>query len=80
MVTLDDIAQLYDASKHPEFLSGSKSESEIYMEFMALWDTQQKDGIVTIEEFLDYYRDISCSVDNDEEFEMIIDCAWKLKA
>jgi hypothetical protein len=48
------------------------------MEFMALWDTQQKDGIVTIEEFLDYYRDISCSVDDDAEFEMIIDAAWKL--
>ena len=39
LVTLDDIAKLYDASKHPEYLSGSKTEQEIYMEFMALWDT-----------------------------------------
>jgi len=50
-VTLDDIAQLYDASKHPEVHAGSKSERAVFMEFMSLWDTQDQDGIVTISEF-----------------------------
>jgi len=48
------------------------------MEFMSLWDTQVKDGTVTFDEFCDYYKDISASVDTDEEFCTIIDCAWKL--
>lgn len=48
------------------------------MEFMSLWDTQTKDGIITLDEFIQYYRDISASVDTDEEFCAIIDAAWKL--
>jgi len=32
-------------------MSGKKSEEEVYMEFMSLWDTQEKDGIVTLAEF-----------------------------
>lgn len=65
-VRLDDIAKLYDASHHPEVVSGKKSEQDVYMEFMSLWDTQVKDGIVTIGEFKQYYQDISASCDTDE--------------
>ena len=54
-VRLDDIAKLYDASQHPEVISGKKSEQDVYMEFMGLWDTQVKDGVVTLEEFEQYY-------------------------
>ena len=50
-VKLDDIAQLYDASQHPDVMDGRKSEQDVFMEFMSLWETQEKDGIVTIEEF-----------------------------
>ena len=38
-VRLDDIAQFFDASKHPDVVSGKKSEQDLYMEFMSLWDT-----------------------------------------
>ena len=59
-------------------MNGSKAEQDVYMEFMSLWDTQEKDGIVTFDEFCQYYRDISCSVDSDQEFSAIMDAAWKL--
>ena len=49
------------------------------MEFMSLWDTQVKDGIVTLDEFNEYYKDISASVDSDEEFCFILKQAWKLE-
>jgi hypothetical protein len=49
------------------------------MEFMSLWDTQVKDGIVTLDEFMEYYKDISASVDNDDEFVLIVKNAWKLE-
>lgn len=77
-VTLDDIAKLYTVASQPEVANGSKSEHEVYMEFMSLWDTQVKDGCVTFDEFCDYYRDISASVDTDEEFVTIVTGAWKL--
>lgn len=38
-VRLDDIAKLFDASCHPDVISGKKHESDLYMEFMSLWDT-----------------------------------------
>ena len=78
-VRLDDIAKLYDASQHPEVISGKKTEQDIFMEYMSLWDTQVKDGIVTLDEFKEYYKDISASVDTDEEFVAILKSAWKLE-
>ena len=78
-VRLDDIAKIYDASVHPDVVSGKKDEGDLYMEFMSLWDTQVKDGIVTWEEFSGYYKDISCSVESDAEFYNIMNKAWKLE-
>lgn len=45
---------------------------------MDKWDTQDKDGIITREEFYDYFRDVSASVDTDEYFEAMMKSAWKL--
>lgn len=33
---------------------------------------------MTLDEFIDYYRNVSCSVDNDEYFELIVRNAWNL--
>ncbi len=55
-VTLMDIAQLYDASKHPDVMSRRKTKEQVYKEFMSQWDTQVADGIVTFDEFVDYFR------------------------
>jgi hypothetical protein len=35
-----------------------------------------RDGKVTFEEFVEYYNNISCSVDSDEYFELMIKNAW----
>lgn len=55
VVTVEDVAKLYDASKHPEVIDGKKTPEQVFVEFMQQWDTKQKDGIVTFDEFLDYY-------------------------
>lgn len=78
LVKLDDIAQIYDASQHPDVMEGKKTEEEVYKEFMEKWDTQEKDGIITIDEFYDYFRDVSASIDTDEYFEAMMKSAWKL--
>jgi Ca2+-binding EF-hand superfamily protein len=79
-VKLDDIAQLYDVSKHAEVISGRKQPKDAYLDFMRLWDTQVADGIVTFEEFLDYFKDVSASIDTDEYFGVLMKNAWKLDA
>ena len=77
-VTLEDIAQVYDASQHPEVIEGKKTPDMVFAEFMSQWDTQQADGIVTFEEFCDYYEGVSCSIDRDDYFEVMMKQAWKL--
>lgn len=77
-VKLDDIAKLYDVSQHPDVKSGLLSEKDAYLQFMSLWDTQVPDGVVTFDEFCDYYRDVSASIDTDEYFGAMMTSAWKL--
>ena len=77
LVKLDDIAQLYDVSQHPDVISGKMTPEEAYKQFMSLWDTQVADGIVTFDEFCDYYRDVSASIDTDEYFAVMMKNAWK---
>ena len=55
-VTLADISSIYDASQHPEVKSGKMTTEEVFKQFLAHWDTQVPDGIVTIDEFMDYYK------------------------
>ena len=76
-VTLDDIARLFDASQNPQVVDGSKAEQDVYMEFMSLWDTTERDGVVTFDEFLDYHRDISSSCADDQNFVHYMDSSWR---
>lgn len=78
-VRLDGIAQSYDASCDPCVCSGKKSDQEAFMEFMGAWDTQVKDGVVSEGEFLNFYCDICCSVDSDEEFVAMVKASFKLE-
>lgn len=54
------------------------TKREILEDFMKQWDTIKRDGTVTVEEFEDYYKDISASIDKDDYFEMSIRNAWHL--
>ena len=75
-VTIGDIESLYDASQHPDVLAGTKSAREVLREYMSMWDTHDRDGVVTREEFHDYYADLSACIDTDEYFEAMMRSAW----
>lgn len=77
-VTVEDLATVYDCSFHPEVNAGRMTEEEALGEFLSQWDTLEKDGIVTREEFLDYYKDISASIDSDDYFELMMRNSWKI--
>jgi len=78
VVELDDLQGVYNGSMHPEVLAGAKTENEVLAEFMTQWDTLQAEGQVTFEEFCEYYKDVSCSIDDDDYFELMIRNAWKI--
>jgi len=78
LVTVDDLAAAYDCSQHPSVASGEKSDNEVLREFMSMWDTGTKDYKVTRDEFRDYYKDVSASIDDDDYFELMMRNAWHI--
>ena len=78
IVDINDLAGAYDVSFHPKFKDGSMTKEEVLSEFMEQWDTCQKDGKVTFEEFCEYYTDVSASIDTDKYFELMMRNAWHI--
>jgi len=66
-IDIKDIMKSYDASKHPDVISGRRTKAEIFREFLDTFDggtNHKKDGIVTVDEFEEYveeYFNIQCS-------------------
>ena len=54
-MTIEDLENNYDVQPNPEYVMGTKSGTQIMAEFLQAWDTQARDGIVTLAEFIDYY-------------------------
>ena len=84
-ISFDELQAKYSAKAHPEVLSGKKKEEEILKEFMDTFqDTYnylcgtETDNIITLEEFMEYYENISMTIDNDEYFETMLNNAWNL--
>ena len=86
-VTLDDIRGTYNASMHPEVKSGKRTEDEILLEFLETFEQHyntinggKSDGIITPEEWLEYYTHVSASIDNDAYFELMMSNAWNIES
>jgi Ca2+-binding EF-hand superfamily protein len=84
-VDMSEIKKLYNCKKHPDVLSGKKTEDEVYTEFMETFQLHAaikgkgvKDTTITRDEFQEYYENISASIDRDDYFELMMNNAWKL--
>jgi calcyphosin len=83
VVNIDDIKGVYNASKHPDVLQRKKTEDQVLQEFLETFEGYEdmkdlRDGQVTLEEFEDYYAFISCSIDDDKYFELMMNNAWRI--
>jgi Ca2+-binding EF-hand superfamily protein len=77
-ITKQEILNVYDFNWHPEVRTGSKTVKEAAKEFLSHWDGNG-DGMVTIDEFEDYYKGVSASIDDDDYFELMIRNAWRIE-
>jgi Ca2+-binding EF-hand superfamily protein len=79
IVTVHDVASAYDAKYHPDVMHGKKTPQQVFAEFMMQWETEGKvDGKVTLEEFTNYYQDVSASIDSDDYFELMMRNSWHM--
>jgi Ca2+-binding EF-hand superfamily protein len=79
-ITLSDIATIYDVSMNPEFLEGRKTRDEILTDFLSNFEGAKgnSDGVVTKQEFVDYYTDLSMSTPSDEYFVRMMESTWQV--
>lgn len=84
---INDIRQTYNAKHHPDVKSGKKTEDEVLTEFLDTFEdhwcdmagnADSRDGIVTMQDWLEYYNNVSMSIDNDEYFALMMNNAWNL--
>ena len=74
-----DLVGTFDASQHPEVMSGRMTEEQVLRDFLENFDVGgEKDGVVTPSEWENYYANVSSSIDNDDYFELMIRNAWRI--
>uniref|UniRef100_A0A673KWU6 Calcyphosin-like protein n=1 Tax=Sinocyclocheilus rhinocerous TaxID=307959 RepID=A0A673KWU6_9TELE len=79
VVTIEDLQGVYNSKHHPKYKSGEWTEEQVFRSFLENFDSPyDKDGKVTLEEFVNYYSGVSASVDSDEYFITMMKNAWKL--
>jgi calcyphosin len=85
VIGIEDLKKRYDASRHPDVKSGKKSEDEVLTEFLETFEMHhnilhgyQSDGKVTLDEFVEYYTNLSSGIESDAYFDLMINNAWNL--
>ena len=75
-----DVENIFDVSLNADFLQHRKSKDEIYREFLKNFEgtAGNKDGIITYDEFVDYYTDLSMSLASDEYFVKMMESTWQV--
>ncbi|XP_050400193.2 calcyphosin-like protein isoform X2 [Patella vulgata] len=79
LITVEDLKGVYNVKKHPKYLNGEWSEDQCLGEFLKTFDSQEKDGKITKDEFQNYYGGVSASIDNDAYFDLMMRTAYKLQ-
>merc|ERR1719265_1640370 len=78
VVTIEDIKAAYSLYHDPNVLADRLSEEKALKNFLSQFDCLESDGIATREEFKEYYKNVSASIEDDDYFELMIRNAWHI--
>ena len=86
IVELEDIKKIYRAKHHTDVKLGKKTEEEVLIEFLDTFEMHYSllhpgsrgDKKITFEEFVEYYNNVSLSIEDDRYFELMMTNAWNL--
>jgi len=87
LIDVNDVRQSYNAKQHPDVKAGKKTEDEVLMEFLDTFEdhyadmkghADSRDGSINMVEWLEYYNNVSMSIDDDAYFELMMNSAWNL--
>ena len=84
-IHFSEIRQKFNPSKHPQAYSGSNSKDEIYNEFIdnldiykkySLIDKSSSLTLITLQDFINFYTQISFGINDDSYFNKLISGVW----
>ena len=84
---INDIRQNFNAKQHPDVKAGKKTEDQILGDFLDTFEDHfadckgqedSRDGNINMIEWLEYYNNVSASIDDDQYFEVMMNSAWNL--
>ena len=77
-VTVSDVKHLYDVSQNKDFIEGTKTKEEVIEDFLDSFDGAKgnNDGVITRQEWNDYYSDLSMSLPSDQYFVEMMESTW----
>lgn len=86
VVELEDMKGIYNAKFHPDVKLGKKTEEEVLIEFLDTFEMHYSllhpgsrgDKMITFDEFVEYYNNVSMSIEDDRYFELMMTNAWNL--
>jgi Ca2+-binding EF-hand superfamily protein len=76
-LTTDDLVGIFNCKKHPKVLEGSMSEEDALTDFLKSFEgSTKKDGIITKDEWVEYYTQLSASIPSDDYFVVMMESVW----
>jgi len=87
ILDINDIRQNYNAKQHPDVKAGKKTEDDVLMEFLDTFEdhfadmkghADSRDGKINLEEWYEYYNNVSMSIDDDAYFTLMMNNTWNL--
>ncbi len=77
-ITVADIAHIYDVSQNQDFNEGRKTKDAILDDFLSGFEGAKgnRDGVISWDEWLDYYTDLSMSLSDDLYFVRMMESVW----
>ena len=79
-ITIKDIDVIYDVSENADFLTGKLTREQILEQFLNGFDGAKgnNDGKISLQEWTDYYTDLSMSLPSEEYFVKMMESVWSL--
>ncbi len=71
-VSYIDVQSKIDMNQHPEVLRYEKNKDQVAYEYNSTWDNLKEDNLIPVDNFIEYFEDISCMYDNDREFKQCL--------
>ena len=86
-VSFNEIKLLFNSRRHPDVISGKKTESEVFGEFLDIIESYREylgnlrgmyDNSLSIEDFIEFYNEIGVGIEDDKKFEFMMYNCWNL--